>query len=308
MPTTVIRTIEICTSGAPALVVVWKRLFQLREHRRQIGRRLFDRHGGRQAGDREQEETAALLVPREVRLHDAVHRLGHPHRRSAAEQRAAEPPRRHADHRERRAVERQRLADDCRIPAQAALPEPMAENYHRRRLLAFLGQEPAAECRPCAKDGEIVARHHLRRDLLRLGAAAPVDLREGKRRHPGEHLVLVANVLVVEMGEGESARIALIDHEHRHQPIRLGDRHRLEHDRVDHAEDGGIGADAERQRQRGDGSEGGTLREHAKAVTEILEHGLIMERPTTDRRQPWSAPVASRPCSARNRLRSSARS
>ena len=50
------------------------------------------------------------LVPVEARLHDHVHRHRHPDRRPAAQQRAGEVLRRDADDRERRPVERQRLA------------------------------------------------------------------------------------------------------------------------------------------------------------------------------------------------------
>ena len=42
---------------------------------------------------------------------------------------------------------------------------------------------------------------------------------------------------------------------------------------VDEAEDGGVGADAERQREHGDGREPGALGQHAQAVAQILKHG-----------------------------------
>ena len=182
------------------------------------------------------------------------------------------PRRRDADDGEGRAIERQRLADDRRVASQAALPEAMADDHDRRRLLVVFGREPAAERRLDAEQREVVAGDHLRRDLLRLGPAAPVQLREGERRHPGEHLVLVAEVLVVEMRERQVARVALVEHEDRHQPVRLGHGHRLQQDDVDHAEDRGVRADAEREGERRDDGEGRALRQHAKAVAQVLEH------------------------------------
>ena len=42
---------------------------------------------------------------------------------------------------------------------------------------------------------------------------------------------------------------------------------------VDQAEDGGVGADAERERKRGDGGEAGLLASSRRRVTEVLKHG-----------------------------------
>ncbi len=49
------------------------------------------------------------------------------------------------------------------------------------------------------------------------------------------------------------------------------DRHRLKQDTVNDAEDGGIGTDAERERQDGDRDERRALGEGPKSIPQILE-------------------------------------
>ena len=95
--------------------------------------------------------------------------------------------------------------------------------------------------------------------MLRVAAAAPVDLREGERRHLREDLVLIAEILVIEVRERQVARIALVGHEHRRQASGILNRNRLQQDGVDEAEYRRVRSDAERQGKRGNGGEDGTL-------------------------------------------------
>ena len=141
MPTTTIRIIERRTTGAPPVPVGFRRASSsgtapaLRpllstgkacsspaKTVRMLRRRLLDGDVRLQAAERKEEQAAPLLVPVEVRLHDVVHRHRHPARRVAAEERAGEPLRRDADDGERRAVERQRLADDRGIAIRGCAP------------------------------------------------------------------------------------------------------------------------------------------------------------------------------------------
>ena len=71
----------------------------------------------------------------------------------------------------------------------------------------------------------------------------------------------VAQSAVGEVGEfGEDA----------HQPVGVGVGELAQEHRVDHAEDGGGGADSERQAEHGRGGEAGIPGQHAQAVAEIL--------------------------------------
>ena len=54
-----------------------------------------------------------------------------------------------------------------------------------------------------------------------------------------------------------------------HQPLRFRERQRREQQRIDDAEDGGVGADAQRQRDHGDRSEAWTRDEKSHAVGEV---------------------------------------
>ena len=55
-----------------------------------------------------------------------------------------------------------------------------------------------------------------------------------------------------------------------HRAIRLGPRQRPQQHGVHDAEDRGVGADAERQRQHGDGGKAGVARERARAEAQVL--------------------------------------
>jgi hypothetical protein len=59
-----------------------------------------------------------------------------------------------------------------------------------------------------------------------------------------------------------------------HHAIRLRERQRLEQHRVDDAEDGGVGADAERQGKNRDRAIGGLLPQHARAVGHVSPENL----------------------------------
>ena len=65
-----------------------------------------------------------------------------------------------------------------------------------------------------------------------------------------------------------------------HQAFRLWIRERLQEHAVDDGKDRGVGANAERERQHGDGRKPWTAAQHAQPVPNIahhiVEHGLIM--------------------------------
>ena len=94
----------------------------------------------------------------------------------------------------------------------------MADDGDRRGLRLFFGAEPAAQRRLGAEQRKEIRGHDLDRDLFRLLPVAVVHLVEGQRRHVGEHGVLRAQILEIQMREREVARVALIgrrDHDQR---------------------------------------------------------------------------------------------
>ena len=97
-------------------------------------------------------------------------------------------------------------------------------------------------------------------------------------------------------------------HEH-DEPVGVGERERLEQDRVHHREDRGVGADAERE--RGDGGEGeaGAAAQRAQRVTQVFAEAFEHESPPrcSTSRASWCvprSPVSRRaraPCPCRGR-------
>src|SRR5215472_7313513 len=55
---------------------------------------------------------------------------------------------------------------------------------------------------------------------------------------------------------------------------------RLQHYGIEEAEDGGVGADAERERENGYGGKAGRFAKHAKGETNILEHSIKQGEPS----------------------------
>src|SRR5262245_64135124 len=64
------------------------------------------------------------------------------------------------------------------------------------------------------------------------------------------------------------------DHK-KHQSLWVFDRQRLKQRRVNQAEDGGVGPNPQRQRQRSYGGESGILQQHSHAETQILKHLVL---------------------------------
>jgi hypothetical protein len=75
-------------------------------------------------------------------------------------------------------------------------------------------------------------------------------------------------------GRGAWVRAARRRVHERHDPVGIGERHRLEQDGVDDGKDRGVGADTERQRRHGGGREAAVLAEHPERVSHVLEEGF----------------------------------
>ena len=84
-------------------------------------------------------------------------------------------------------------------------------------------------------------------------------------------MILIAPVREVGERGGHLKPPALRDGlPHLHQSAGLLERKRAEQQRIDHAEDGAVGADAERERDDGDQREAGILQQRAQAVAQVL--------------------------------------
>ena len=179
------------------------------------------------------------------------------------------PP--YADDLARRAVDDQRPADGRGIAAEAAQPEAVAEEHglrSARRVVRAAEQAPDQRPRPQERQDAVGDLDHLH--LLRL-------------RQPGHRrLVVVPHAAVGEglalLAVGEVERWPLVDPvpaETRRgvpdpdQAVRLRVRQRLQEHAADDAEDGGVGADPDRQGDDGDGGEQRCASEAADGVAEL---------------------------------------
>ncbi len=168
----------------------------------------------------------------------------------------------------------QRAPDDRRIGAETAPPQLVAEEQHPPVIrTVVLGGEAASERRTDAHHVEVVPAHADGRHPLRLAAR---DQRRHPRAHHRELLEAAAPLAPVEHGrEADVAReplgVAIADG---HEPLGIRIRQRAQEDGVDHGEDGGVGADAERQRDQRRGGEAGRAPQHAEAVAQVLPQHL----------------------------------
>ena len=175
---------------------------------------------------------------------------------------AAEPCGHDADDRVREAVEFQGTPEDAGVPTETALPEAGTEYHHgvAHRHFVLFGAEGASQCGTYAQQFEVGLGDVLARDALGLrhagkGHGAVV---EGGHRFKGAAL----RAPIREVGIGRAAALdlgALHGAPQFHQAARLGIRQRAQDHGVDHTENGGVGADAEGQREGGDHRKAGAL-------------------------------------------------
>jgi EAL domain-containing protein (putative c-di-GMP-specific phosphodiesterase class I) len=134
---------------------------------------------------------------------------------------------------------------------------------------------------PEAEDVEVARRDAETRDLLGLGRPSEVVAPAGgvEQRQRLERTARARPVAVVRhRGDAQIPRLVEVPLPHGHEALDVGERQRPQQRRVDHAEHGGVGADAERERQDGNGREPGRAAPRAGRVAEVVEqrahHGV----------------------------------
>ena len=188
-------------------------------------------------------------------------REGHPDSQIGIEE--GEIRRQHADHFVELVVETEIAADDAVDAAGLALGERVAEDGDlvTPQLALVLREQPAAHGgRP--QDAEERRRHLHRGHTLGARAFAdskPAELIERLRLEHGRQRQAVEVVRHRRPRAFDAgAREGVV---HGHEPAGLGVWQRPKQDRSDDREDGGVGADAQRQRQEGGEGEGAVLPE-----------------------------------------------
>ena len=182
--------------------------------------------------------------------------------------------RQHPDDRVRLVVEENRAVDDRGIRSELVDPEHMAEDDHAiLASLVLIGKKRAASLRLNAEDLEVAGRDPRPTKLHRI--AAPRERRRAAALGGHEVEDGVIRLPVEEIQRGDAVAVAagrLL--EDTDDPIGIRVRQRLEQDAVNEAEDRGVGADAERQREDRDRCKSRTLRQGSPAVTQVLEQRI----------------------------------
>src|SRR6266404_4687822 len=195
----------------------------------------------------------------------------------------------HSNHRARVPFDFDRLADDCRISAEAPLPQSMTQDHRRAACRSALAAEHEASCLVWQKR---TSQHWLHlecveqtpgdsrdADAIRLRAARQVaGLCSGVRCHLGAALTLVAPLDIIGPGYGVdpcSTTAWFGSGEDRHQAVSLSVRQGPQQHAVDYAEDRACRAYAQREHQDHDRAEARPLEQHSDAVTKVLKHLIL---------------------------------
>ena len=180
-----------------------------------------------------------------------------------------EARRHHADDVVGPLVERDLTADHGRIAGEAIAPQPVAENDD---LLApgpvFLGREDAAAFRRHVEDAEEAGGHTRADDALGIAVAGHVEARELHRRRRRECLHRLD--AVDEVAGRDAAAVAPQILVQRDDSLRRRERQRLQHDRLDGAEDRGSRADAESERDDSGEREPGAAKQLPDGEGDVL--------------------------------------
>ncbi len=171
------------------------------------------------------------------------------------------------------AIELHVASDDGGVRAEAPLPQAVAQDDDGVALRHFVlfRKEGSPEGGAHSQQVEVRLGDHLRADALGFIDAGERHGAGIESGHGVEGLALGAPIEVI--GKGCAAALdfgALHVAPEFHQSRGFGIGQRAENDGIDHAEDRGIGADAEGQGERGDDGEAGTLAQGARGVAQIL--------------------------------------
>ena len=188
-----------------------------------------------------------------------------------------------SNHGEGEIVDAQGGADDRGIEPEVLLPGAVAHHRSRRGVgLVIVGRDGPAREGADTQRREVVARNELsnvRFGGARSPGAAHVEVLQTllKGGHLAELGIVIAKLLVerirvdapVVLKSAEHAAIAAVAQSV--ELARFRDRQALEHHSVEQSEDGGVGADAQRQRDHADCREAGRLPHAAQTVAKILD-------------------------------------
>ena len=255
--------------GAHVAIRFGELLLECERDALQLGTRRLQRHVGSEARDRKDPRVPAAILGQ----------CRHPRAEGHVEVGGLEQfeaRRQHADDGVRLVVEQQALSQ--RAALRIATPRKSIREQHHAfgawLVIALVEAPPLG--RSHTEHGQKRGADHLGRDAFRLAAAADGQAGRAHGADAGERLATRAPVVVV-VARGRDARELrrLLGEDHHPGGVLVGER--LKQDRVDDGEDGGVRADAQRQRQDGDEREAGPRAEVAKRDAHVLHASIVAE-------------------------------
>src|SRR5271170_6263710 len=156
-------------------------------------------------------------------------------------------------------IEVYRRADDIWIRGESAAPLVFAENGDgSSSLVAILGEKCPADQRRVAQNSKQFRRYAGDVDRSRLAASRKSELMCGEAGKLGEDVILSANLGEIVVGDSRRRYSFLrFGLKKKYELAGIGEGQSLQQDGVDDAEDGGVGADAEGEREDSDDGEAG---------------------------------------------------
>jgi hypothetical protein len=179
-----------------------------------------------------------------------------------------------ADDLVRHAVDLNRPPDHPRVAGVPPLPEAVPENHEVRAVRHVLfGREQPSTDRRHTEHRKQVRGHRRRGEALRLSVSGEIDLTLAPGSDIAQRPRLPPVTIHFAVGHPRliEGRPAAPDH---HGAVGVAPRQRPEQHGVHHAENGGIGADAERQRQHRNAGKTGVAAEGARAEAQVLQKGF----------------------------------
>ena len=193
-----------------------------------------------------------------TRSHRLFHHYGNADLRRETHFDAIEAGLAHADHGQRQSVDQQSLTQHAWIPMEALGPEIVVEHGDGMavRDAVVIGSDQAANGGFDTQDFEIVAGHQFALQALALPAHSHAQRQGVAANHTAEDLVAIAEVLIQRVGNRGIAGVAAVEGPF---PLELDellgmcDRQPAQKHLVEQRENGRVRADAQSQREDGDG-------------------------------------------------------
>ena len=255
------------------------------------GLRAADIHAGLQPGEEVQPASAAIPEGVHGGDHLPLHGDGNVDIGGRAGNHAMESRGRHPDHHHGVPVQDHGLIENGAIVGETAGPVAVAQHGDRMRArgtVVIRRQYPAHDGGHSQRLEEIPGDQFRAR---RFSVALPRQA--GGRAHAGdqgcEGGVAVAQIAVHGIGEngfviiaGTRSRSGVIGMQ-QHQPLRIPYRQRAQHHLVQQRKNGGIGANAQRQREHGGGGKQRAAPQRPERVGDVFQHLEIRRRGVTFR-------------------------